>query len=106
MYLGMTQDQWMGVLRQILPLFGGVLVTLGLVSQGTINHWIEIAMTIVGPLMTIAGIVWQIVANNKKSILTSAANMPEVKKIELKSTESGKELERVTPSNVNTQEGT
>ena len=95
-----TQDQLMGLLRQLLPVLGGLALAFG-VSQATVNYWINVIFQIAGPLSIIAGIVWSLIANNKTSILTAAANLPEVKEITLdKKSEEAPALEAATPANV------
>lgn len=74
-------DQFMGLMRQLLPVLGTLAVTLGWATQETINTWIALILQIVGPLGIIGGVVWSVIANSKSSILQSAAKMPEVKSI-------------------------
>lgn len=99
--MNMTQDQFMGLLRQVLPIVGSLLVTMGWMTPADEMRWITLAMEVAGPGFIIYGVVWTFIANSKKSILTSAANMPEVKNIVLDPNKpQTSELNQATPSNV------
>ena len=54
----MNQEQVLGIVRHILTALGGVLVTKGVVDEGTMT-------TAVGALATLAGVVWSFIAKNK-----------------------------------------
>lgn len=97
----MTQDQVMGLLRQLLPAIGALALVLG-VSQTTVSYWTNLILQIAGPISIVVGVIWSLVANSKKSILTSAANMPEVKEITIdKTAPAASELAGAgTPNNV------
>jgi tetrahydromethanopterin S-methyltransferase subunit C len=60
------------------------------------NTW----MTLIGSVGTIASIVWGAVAARKTAMVTTVANMPEVKDIKLTSSAPAS-LTQSTPSNVN-----
>lgn len=81
----MSWDQISGLLRQILPFAGGILVALGWFNPDQAQTVITNIAAIIGPISTIIGIVWSIKANTKSAILTSAAAIPEVKRIEVSS---------------------
>lgn len=68
----MTQDQLMGLVRQALPMIGSSLVLLG-VSATTAQAYVNLAMTISGPIIIVASAVWAFVANSRTSIMTAAA---------------------------------
>lgn len=88
-------------MRQLLPMLGTLLIALGVVKADQWAAWSTIIMLAIGPAFLIGSIIWSFVANSKKSILTSASNMPEVNKIELKREEPGSsELNKATPANV------
>lgn len=97
----MTQDQITGLLRQLLPVFGGIAIALGWLTADQVGKWTGILLQAVGPMSVIGGIVWSLLANSKTAIITAAANMPEVKKVELTTTPEAKSLEAATPDNVN-----
>jgi hypothetical protein len=50
----MNKDTILGIVRHILTFGGGLLVTKGVVDEGTLQ-------TIIGAVLTIAGAVWSIV---------------------------------------------
>lgn len=93
---GMSQDQLMGLLRQLLPLIGGLFVGLGWISPTFLSHATEIILQVAGPLSIIVGVIWSAIANSKASILTSAAKMPEVKSIVVADTPTGNDLADAT----------
>ena len=88
----MTSDMIMGLLRQVLPAVGMLLVTLGYVDQGTADSLMNEFLLAVGALLTLAGSAWALQANTKASILQSAADMPEVRSIELKDADLKRKL--------------
>ena len=99
---GMTTDQIMGLIRQVLPLLGGVAIAFGWLTADQVGALTQKALAIAGPFLMLAGVIWALIANGKASILTSAANMPEVKKIELDphAPETSALAGSATPSNV------
>lgn len=97
----MTADQLMGLVRQVLPLLGGLAIGLGWLTADQVGKITQLVLQIGGPLITLIGVIWAFVANSKASILTSAANMPEVKKIVLEpSAPEAPTLSQTTPNNV------
>lgn len=97
----MTGDQWMALLRQVLPLIGGLAIGLGWLTADQVGKITQVVLQVAGPFMALAGVVWALIANNKSSILTSAANMPEVRKIILEpSAPDTPALNQSTPTNV------
>lgn len=91
----MTMDQFVGLVRQLLPFLGGLLIALG-VSQTDSSTLIAKVGEVVGPLATVVGVIWSLVANSKKSILKSASSIPEVTQIKV----TDKELADALPANV------
>ncbi len=75
-----TQNQVMGQLRILLPALGTVAIALGWVSAEQVGGIIVAVINIAGSAMILGGAVWQVIANSKKSILTAAAQIPEVQK--------------------------
>lgn len=97
----MTQDQIMGLIRQLLPIVGTLLVTFKLMSPESLAGFTDKALLVIGGLMPVISLVWAYFANNKSSILKSAAQMPEVKEIKLDPTKpETTTLNDVTPNNV------
>ena len=74
-----TQDQVMGLLRQLLPLLGGIAVGLGWLTKDEVAGYSALILQSVGPIMIIIGWVLSMIANSKTSILKSAAAMPETR---------------------------
>ena len=54
----MTTEQILGIVRHILTALGGVLVTKGVVDEGTMT-------TAVGAIATLVGVVWSFLAKKK-----------------------------------------
>lgn len=75
----MTQDQMMGLLRQVLPILGTILAALGFgkIAVG-IATYTDTIMAIAGSVFNVASIIWALVANSKTSIIKSTSAMPEV----------------------------
>ena len=97
----MTTDQIMALIRQALPLLGGVAIALGWFTADQVSAFTQVILQIAGPGLAFIGVVWSFFANNKTSILTSAANMPEVKEIKLEPhAPETAALSAATPSNV------
>lgn len=76
-----TQDQWMGIVRQLVPFAAGMAVGKGWLTADQSNALVALILQIAGPVGLIGGAVMTYYANSKQSILTSAAAMPEVKKV-------------------------
>lgn len=75
----MTQDQLMALARQLIPLLGGIAISLGWLTADQVGYWTGVLMQIAGPALTLFGIIWAFVANSKASIVKSVAAMPETK---------------------------
>lgn len=71
-----TFDQVSGLLRQVVPLLGGIAI-----ARGWIN--VEQLTLITGAILSVAGVVWSLFANSQNSILRSTAAMDEVTKVVL-----------------------
>lgn len=95
-----SQDQVVAQLRLLLPALGSMAIMLGIMSPDLVGKWTTLILTAIGPAMIIGGMIWSLIANSKKSIITSVANMPEVQKIKLEPTVEARQLEAVTPENV------
>jgi len=93
----MTTDQFVGLIRQLLPFVGGILTTVGFSKEESETVLGKVG-EIIGPLATIVGLIWSYVANSKKSILRSASQMHEVKQVQLN--QGHKDLADDLPENV------
>ena len=49
----LTKEQTLGIIRHILTFAGGIMLTSGLVDQGTFD-------TIIGSVITLSGAIWSI----------------------------------------------
>lgn len=97
----MTADMVMALLRQFLPVAGTLATALGWIAPEKVAPLVSSILAAAGPVMVLGGVIWTTVANTKKSIITSTANMPEVKEVVLKKDDvKANELERDTPVNV------
>src|SRR5690242_12007091 len=76
----MTQDQIMGLIRQIIPILAGIAIARGY-SAKDVAQWSDTALQIAGPALALGGLVWAAIANSKTSIIRSASAMPEVSSI-------------------------
>ena len=79
--MGLSKDQWFGLLRQVVPILGGMLVALGWVPESviiSIKANMETILAGVSSIIVAASAVWAAIANSKKSIIASATQMPEV----------------------------
>lgn len=61
----MSQEQVMGILRHVLTIIGGVVVSKGLTDEGTMT-------VIIGGLTAIAGIIWSVYSNQKSELIKKA----------------------------------
>lgn len=75
--LGLSVDQWAGLARQLLPVVGGIFITLGWLTADQVGKITGVVMQVAGPASIIAGVVWSAVANKKTSIAQAVGAMPE-----------------------------
>jgi hypothetical protein len=104
---GMTNEQILGTVRHLMTAVGPLLVALGVTTAGSWETWMGTIMNVAGPILTLVGFFWSMTKNSRTGALTTAANLPEVKKIELAPvapTQAARndveELSRATPSEV------
>jgi hypothetical protein len=67
-----SQDQVMGQLRVIIPALGTIVSAFG-VSGSTANHYVDLALSMVGPISYAIVAIWQLVADSRASIMKAAA---------------------------------
>lgn len=79
----MTQDQLMGLMRQVIPIVGGLLVSIGFLNPETVAKITGLWAQIGGGVIVVVGGIWAFMANSKSSIIASASAMPEVKSMTL-----------------------
>ena len=71
----MNFEQVMSIVRQIMLFVGGLLVTKGVLDDGTLQ-------TSVGALLTLASSGWAIYTRRNTGLIAAAADVPSVTKIE------------------------
>lgn len=76
-----SQDQWMGLVRQVLPFLAGVAVAKGWLTADQSVNLVSVILQVAGPFGLVVGGIMSYFANSRHSILTSAAQIPEVKKV-------------------------
>ena len=67
----MTQDQLMGLLRQVLPILGTLATAFGWLTPDKVASLTANILAIAGPLVTLARMVWAWIATSKTSIAAS-----------------------------------
>jgi hypothetical protein len=65
-----SNDQIAAQLRLLLPALGAVLTTFGLTKEA---GYATTALLVAGPLSIIIGMIWSLVANTRKAIMSRAA---------------------------------
>lgn len=99
--LGMSSEQWLALLRQVLPMLGGMAIALGWLTVNQVSELSAALLGAVGPLTILGSAVWAIYLRKKSEIIKSAAAIPEVKKITLDpASPETKDLNQATPHNV------
>lgn len=100
----MTQDQLMGLLRQLAPIFGTLLTVFGMKSAAA-NALVDTIMTIAGPIMLVGSTIWTYIANSRASIMKSAAQpvAPGVAAPEIVLPKEERDLAAALPANVTTK---
>ncbi len=96
----MSNEQVFALIRQILPVLGGVAVGLGWLTQGQFDGAASIVLQLMGPVMIIASTVWSLVKNTKANLVSTVAAMPEVHSIKTEATVAGNVLASAAPANV------
>lgn len=97
----MTQDQLMGLLRQLAPIFGTLLTVFGMKSA-TASALVDTIMTVAGPIMLVGSAIWAFIANSRGSIMASAAKpvSPGVAAPEIVLPKAEQDLAATLPANV------
>jgi hypothetical protein len=73
----MNHEQVWSAIRQVMLILGGALVTKGWVDGGTVE-------AVVGALCSLGASVWAFYTRRNNGLITSAANLPEVKGVTVK----------------------
>lgn len=99
--LGMSNEQWLAILRQMLPIIGGIAITFGWLTKDQVSDLSVAVLSAVGPMMVLGSAGWAVYMRKKSEIIKSAAALPEVKKITLDPTSPATEaINQATPANV------
>lgn len=96
--LGMNQEQTLALLRQLLPVLGGIAMTFGWLTSDQVAKGTATILQIAGPAMIVGSTIWTLFHNTKASLVTTVAAMPEVQIVKLESTMAGRALEEATPT--------
>jgi hypothetical protein len=81
----MSQDQILAALRIIIPVALSYVAGAGWIEQADVA-------SISAAIVTLAAAIWSVVAHSKRNIVATAAALPEVRRVEMESTEAGKNL--------------
>jgi len=84
--------------RQVLPILGTLMTVFG-VKAATASAFIDTALSILGPVLTIASVVWAFIANRTSAVISKAASLPEVQSVKLEPS-APNEVVAATPANV------
>lgn len=100
-------NRLMSQIRQLLTAAGAIALAFGWLTTTEISALTDAILKAAAPVLLLGSIVWSWAAHGKTAIVTAAANLPEVKKIEVgpvdasvQSQDSARELVRATPSEV------
>lgn len=67
----MTNDQIMGLVRQGLAILGTLATAFGWITPDKVASITATVLSIAGPLLMVAGLVWNVIANKQTSIAAS-----------------------------------
>lgn len=100
-----SQDQVMGQLRVVIPALGTIVSAFG-VSGATANQYVDLALSLVGPISYFIVAIWSLVANSRASIMASAAKPagPGIAEPQIVLPKEEADLAQKLPANVNTIE--
>lgn len=90
----MVDNQLTAQIRQLLTTLGTIAGMLGYTG---VASGFDLILTIIGPAMVAASVVWSIYANLKSSVITQAKAIPEVKGVVTTNTAAGRDLANSIP---------
>lgn len=97
----MTPQQATDFLRQLMPVLGSLLTTLGATTGDKWNAISNLVLLISGPSLIGASAVWGFMRNSKAGVISAASAVPEVKTIQLNPTApETAAINAATPTNV------
>lgn len=111
MLFGISQEQVLGLLRQILPIIGTLLVSLGLMKPETVGNFTSTILTIAGPVMIVISAIWSLIDKTKTSMVAKVDAMAKdptspVVGIITTNTPEGKDLANSMPGSTTVVAGT
>lgn len=83
----MNSEQWKSVLTTIVPVIGGILVSMGFMPQSVLDVLSGHIAEVIGAIALIAGFAYKIWTNTTNSLVTKTANLPEVTSIKVNTPE-------------------
>jgi hypothetical protein len=89
---GMSNEQIMALIRQLLPVMGGIAVSFGWLTAGQMEGYTTTILQVTGPMLIVISTVWSLIKNTQASMVASVAAMPVVKSIHLEPTVEGAKL--------------
>lgn len=101
-FWGMSQEQILGLLRQILPVIGTVVTTLGITTPDKFGAISATILIIAGPIMIIISAIWSLITNTRSSMIAKIDTMAKdpaspVAGIIMSNTKEGKEIANNLP---------
>lgn len=102
----MNYEQVTGLIRQILPVVGGVAIAFGWLTKDQVGTLVTNVAAAAGPLMIIGSTIWSLVNKTDKAIVAAANALPQVQGVVTKPTEEGRELAASVPSSTVVSAGT
>lgn len=83
----MNAEQWKSVLTTMVPVIGGILVSMNLLPQSVVDFLTGHIAELVGAVAFVAGLAYKIWTNTTNSLVTKTANLPEVTSIKVNTSE-------------------
>lgn len=90
------------LIAQVISIAGMLAVGLGWLTSEQVAGLTTNTLAAIGPVMTLAGLVWSLISSRKAAIVTAVASLPEVQKVVTEPTSEGRSLANSdeTPHNV------
>lgn len=109
--LGMSNEQLLGLLRQILPIVGAVAVSLGWMKPDEVGGFIATALSVAGALLIIVSAIWTLVTNARNALIKKADVIAKeqdspLKALVMTNTREGREMAESLPGMTSVTAGT
>jgi hypothetical protein len=90
------------LIAQVISIGGMLAVGMGYLTSEQVAGLSTSILAIIGPIMTVVGIVYSLFASRKAAVVTAVASLPEVRAVVTENTVEGRDLAHSdnTPSNV------